>query len=212
MTTLYLLRHSEPFKVHAGLEELYDTVLEENKKTPLSIHGEELAKEVSLKDEFKNLDVVWSSDYVRAMSTAKYFAANNNLKVNISYKLGERIHGINNWDELPKDFGKKQFQDENYKIGYGESRKEVTERMFSAINELLTKYKGKRILVVSHSTALTFLLSKWCEINLTGPYMCENKEIFKGKWNFCEGFKLIFDENNKLINIGNINNLNESKM
>ena len=94
------------------------------------------------------------------MSTAKYFATNNNLKVNIFYKLGERIHGINNLNELPKNFGKKQFQDENYKIGFGESRKEVTKRMFSTINKLLKKYNGKRILVVNHSTTLAFLLNK----------------------------------------------------
>ena len=32
MTTLYLIRHSEPFKQHKGIEDLCDTLLEENKK------------------------------------------------------------------------------------------------------------------------------------------------------------------------------------
>ena len=156
------------------------------------------------------MDVVWASDYVRAMSTAKYFAYNNNLKVNVSYRLGERIHGIKNWNELPKDFERKQYDNENYKIGFGESKKEVTKRMLDVINELLDKYKDKRILVVSHSTALSFLLSNWCEINYEGPYKYNDKIISEGKWNFCAGFKLIFDENNKLVNIENINNINKN--
>ena len=135
------------------------------------------------------------------MSTAKYFAYNNNLKVNISYKLGERIHGVNNWNELPSDFERKQYEDENYKIGNGESRKEVTIRMFNIINELLQKYKGKRILVASHLTALAFLLSNWCEVNYEGTYKYKDKVILKDKWDYCAGFKLIFDENNKLLDI-----------
>ena len=30
MTTLYLVRHSEPFKVHRGIEEVEDTILLSN--------------------------------------------------------------------------------------------------------------------------------------------------------------------------------------
>ena len=30
MTTLYLVRHSEPFKVHSGIEEVEDTILLSN--------------------------------------------------------------------------------------------------------------------------------------------------------------------------------------
>jgi len=104
MTTVYLMRHSEPFKDHKGIVETNETILFQNIKTPLSVNGEHLAEKISLTEKFKNLDVVWSSNYVRAMSTAKYFANENNLKVNISDKLGERIHGINTWEELPENF------------------------------------------------------------------------------------------------------------
>lgn len=205
MTTLYLIRHSEPFKIHRGTENLVDTVFEENKKNPLSVNGENLAYKTSLKEEFKDIDTIWSSDYVRAMSTAKYFAYNNDLKVNIDYRLGERIHGINDWSELPKDFEIKQFADENYKIGYGESRKEVKERMLEVINELLNEYKDKKILVVCHLTCLAFLLSNWIDISFAGPYKFKDKIILEDKFNFCESFKLTFDENNKLLDIENIN-------
>lgn len=137
------------------------------------------------------------------MSTAKYFASRNDLKVNITDKLGERKHGIDSWDELPNDFEKHQFVDENYKIGNGESQREVRERIFSVLVNLLNEYSGKRILIVGHSTAIAFLLGKWCEINYDDSYKFNGKEFFDGKWNYCETFKLIFDENNDLLSIEN---------
>ena len=77
MTTVYLVRHSIPFKVHRGIEEIDESILFSNMKAPLSVEGEELARKVSFNDEFSDIVEVWSSDYVRAMSTAKYFAFNN---------------------------------------------------------------------------------------------------------------------------------------
>lgn len=204
MTTIYLVRHSEPFKVHSGIQDVNESILFSNIKNPLSVNGEKLAEKVSLNNEFDNIDVVWSSDYVRAMSTAKYFASKNNLKVNISNKLGERKHGIKSWHELPSDFESHQFEDENYKIGNGESQKETRERMISILKKLLDMYKDKRILVVGHSTATAFLLGEWCEIKYMGPYKFCDKEFFDGKWNYCETFKLEFDENQNLISIENL--------
>ena len=177
-----------------------------NIKTLLSVNGEKLAEQISNDKEFNNLDVVWSSNYVRAISTAKWFAYKNNLKVNVTDKLGERIHGINSWDELPSDFEIRQFNDENYKIGYGEIRKETTDRIYKFINELLDNYKDKRILIVGHSTLFMFLLMKWCDITYDGEYKLKDKVFFDGKWHYCQIFKLEFDDNKELINIENIKN------
>ena len=204
MTTIYLVRHSEPFKIHRGIEEVNESILFSNIKAPLSIRGEKLAEKVSENPEFNNLDVVWSSDYVRTMSTAKYFAAKNDLKVNVSNQLGERKHGVSSWDELPIDFEVKQFQDENYKIGNGESQKETRERIKNFLNKILEINRDKRVLIVGHSTATAFLLGQWCEINYTDPYKYNDKEFFDGKWTYCETFKLTFDEKNNLKSIENI--------
>ena len=204
MTIIYLIRHAEPFKIHRGIEDINESILFSNIKSPLSINGEHFAEKISKNSEFDNLDVVWSSNYVRTMSTAKYFAYRNNLKVNVSDKLGERIHGINSWDELPPDFEVHQFEDENYKIKNGESQKEVRERLLNAINYLLNKYKNKRILIVGHSTATAFLLKNWCEVSYSDSYKFKDNVFFDGKWNYCETFKLEFDNNNNLINIQNI--------
>lgn len=204
MTTIYYMRHSEPFKRHLGIEDINEKALETNKKNPLSTVGEKLAEKLSENEEFKNIDVVWSSDYVRAMSTAKYFAEKNNLKVNISDKFGERVHGIDSWSELPENFELKQFNDFNYKLENGESINDTKNRMYNALNKVFELYKGKRVLIVSHSTAIASLLSTWCKMDFLGDYSFNGKVFFSGNWSYCETFKLIFDDNNNLIEICNI--------
>lgn len=207
MTTIYLMRHSEPFKVHRGIEDIHEDLLFSNIKSPLSVNGEKLAEKISNNSEFNNIDVVWSSNYVRTMSTAKWFAYRNNLKVNVTDKLGERIHGINSWDELPIDFERKQLLDENYKIGYGESQKEVRERIYNEIIKLLNEYENKKILIVCHATAISFLLKKWCDIDIVNDklrYSFNGKVLFEGYFNYCETFKLEFNDNKELISIENI--------
>ena len=163
-----------------------------------------MTEKFSSKDEFKNLDVIYSSNYVRAMSTAKYFASNNNLKVNIDDRFNERIYGINSWDELPSNFEINQFEDENYKIGFGESQKEVQNRMYEALCDVLKENQGKRIAIISHSTAIAFLLQKWCKVYYNQEYTFGNRIFFDGKWQYLETFKLTFNKEKELIDILNI--------
>ena len=205
MTTVYLIRHSEGFKSLKGVCLTSDSLQLINEKSPLSVIGEELAKSVSLNKEFNNLSVVWSSNYVRAMATAKYFAVNNNLKVSIDDRLGERVIGIESWDEMPEDYEKRQMLDEYYKIGFGESQIEVRKRMEDAFCEILDNNINKKIAIVGHSTAISFLLKKWCEIEYKKPYRFNGKEFFDGNWKFCEVFKLVFDDDKKLVKIENLN-------
>lgn len=202
MTTVYLIRHSKTLKVNNILNE--ESLQIQNEKLSLSLEGESIAKEKLNNNEFNDIDIVYSSNYVRAIQTAKYIAEKNNLIVNVINNLGERKFGINSWEELPAEFENKQFLDDNYKIGNGESQKEVRERMYLAIMKILNENKDKRIAVVSHSTAITFLLRKWCEINTDYKMTFNNNNFFDGNWDYCEAFKLEF-ENDILINIENIN-------
>ena len=205
MTTIYLIRHSKPLKVNNSLNT--DNLQIQNEKSSLSIEGEQIAQEKLNKDEFANIDVLFSSNYVRAIQTAKYLSAKNDLEINIDSNLGERKFGINSWDELPENFERKQFLDENYKIGNGESQKEVSNRMYSAIMKILKENKNKRIAIVSHATAISYLLKKWCDIQVIDDklrYSFNENIILDGYFNYCETFKLVFDDNNKIINIENI--------
>lgn len=116
------------------------------------------------------------------MATAKYLAYQNDLLVNVNSCFDERIHGINDWSELPKNFELRQFIDPEYKIGNGESRLEVMERMLNGLDKILEEYRGKNIAIVGHATAFAFLLYNWCLIDSNNCYYYQDKIIFDGVW------------------------------
>lgn len=151
MTTIYLIRHSKAQKIDDNSNESLQVL---NERVPLSTEGEQIAKEKLSNSEFNNIDIVYSSNYERAKQTAKCLSD----KVTIIDGLGERKYGIKSWNELPKDFEKNQLLDENYKLIDGESQKEVRERMYNSLLEILNNNKDKRVVVFSHGTAITFLL------------------------------------------------------
>ena len=204
MTTIYLIRHSKPLKPNNTYTK--DNLQLQNEKCILSIDGEEIARKAFDKDIFDNIDFVYASNYVRTIATAKYVAFKNNVDVNIVDNLGERKFGITSWDELPENFERKQFLDENYKISNRKKKKEVRERMYSALMKILADNKGKNVVIVSHGTAISYLLKKWCVIDIYEDklrYVFNEKILLNGFFNYCETFKLSFDDDNKLINIEN---------
>ena len=198
MTTIYLMRHSEYFKPKSVNNN--DPYQIQNEKLPLTINGEKLAMEKSHNPELNYFNFVVSSNYVRAISTAKYFT---NDVIYIDESFGERKFGVDKKEELEEGFGRKQFDDFDYKYKNGESLNDVIKREEKALNDILKKCKDKKVLIVGHSTSFAALLSKWCKVSYEDPYYYNDKEIFDGKWNYCETFKLEFDGDN-LINITNI--------
>lgn len=204
MTTIYLIRHSMPLKVNNEFNN--DNLQIQNEKSSLSIEGEQIAKDKLNNKEFANIDILFSSSYVRAIQTAKYIAEKNNLEINVISDFGERKFGINSWSELPDNFGEKQFLDENYKTEFGESQKEVRERTFNALMNVL-KSDNKKIAIVFHGTAMLFLLMTWCKVVPDSDkykIFFNGNELFCGKhFDFCETFKLTFNDN-ELIDIENI--------
>lgn len=203
---VYFVRHSKPLKVNN--DKNIDSLQIQNEKQPLSIEGENIAREKLNIEELKDIDKLYSSSYVRAISTAKYIAEKNNIEINVINDFGERKFGINSWDELPDNFGEKQFLDENFKTEFGESQKEVRERTFNALMNVL-KSDDKKIAIVFHSTAMLFLLMTWCKVipskeDFSYKFLFNDEEVFNDKIDYCEIFKLTFDDKNKLINIENI--------
>ena len=88
-TVIFLIRHSEQYRDYIYNSDL-ENERERNKKIILSVNGEENARELSKIKELNEIDILFSSDYARAMATAKYIAKNNNLIMNIDERLGER--------------------------------------------------------------------------------------------------------------------------
>lgn len=203
MKIIYLIRHSEGLKKKKDILNT-DSLQLINEKNPLSVVGEERARKLSEMEEFNNIDVVIASNYVRAIATAKYIASKNDVDVNIIESFGERRFGINSWDELPEGFEKKQLSDETYKMPNGENRLEVAGRMYDGLLKVVDNYYQDKIVILSHATAITFLLMKLGEVREDGLFF-NNKIVMEKEfsWNAPDIFKLTFD-NKELIDIEHI--------
>ena len=169
MTTVYLIRHSLQLR-EKGIMNVEESDQLINEKIILSVEGEEKAKEISDIDELQNVDVIWSSSYVRAKQTAKYIAEKNKLDINIDSRLNERKLGdLNDLKGLGKNkqhsFVEEQLLDDNLKNSLGESLIDVQKRMDSVISKIVLDNKNKRIVIVSHGAALKFYLRKFCKLN-----------------------------------------------
>lgn len=209
-TVLYLIRHSEGCSksVIKNIQNS-DSFQENNEKSILSVVGEEKARRLSELDELKNIDAVYSSNYVRCLSTAKYIAEANDKVINIDERLGERIIGdIDGIDWY--DFHQQQMKDFDYKRDGGESLTETKKRMVEAIKNILMFETDNRVAVVTHSTAMTCLLSAWCEVgrNYHNEVILSFNDdtIVDGHWTAPMVYKVEFDGMNvlsiELLDIG----------
>ena len=209
MTIVYISRHSQPFRKLLGEYQVNEIEQIRNEKNPLSVDGEKYAEEMSNYSELLNVDILYSSHYVRAMATAKYIAEKNNIVLNVDERLGERKFGVNDMKELPSNFFEEQFRNWNYKLPNGESANEVSKRMNEVLNEILNDNRDKKIAIISHGTAISTMLKKWCDIRLNEKTKLieiyfNNILVFDGNWKCPELFKLEFDDDDNLVNIENI--------
>ena len=208
-TTVYLIRHSVRLK--KSLVEEYKTNQSEliiSEKSILSPDGEKRAEILSNEKELQNIDVVYVSNCVRTLQTAKYLMGKQGLTAIVDERLDERRTG-KTIQMTPTEWLKNQYLNENFKTEGGESQIDVRKRMSEAFEEIVNKNKGKRVAIFSHGYAITFFLLKWCDFSYIEEkdvlkYTFKDKVIFESKLNAPEVFKLIVDENNEPISIENI--------
>ena len=202
MTIIYLMRHSRGNfdRTFINTDESFQI---ENEKYILSVEGERKAKKYSKLEELKDISYVVSSNYVRAMSTAKYIAHINNIPLNVDDDFNERKFGVDDIRKIPQDFFIKQIEAEDYKLEGGESRSEVKKRMINGLIKVMKKNKNKKSVIVSHASSIAFMLTKWCKVEMiNSKYVIK----FKGK-TILNGFdspellKLEFNDKNVLTNI-----------
>lgn len=206
MTTIYLMRHSRA-NMDRNFLNVNEKFQKENEKYILSVEGEERAKKYSEIKELQNIDMVVSSNYVRAMSTAKYIANNNHIPLYIDDHFNERIFGVENIKEIPVDFFIKQMEDKNFKLPNGESHLEVKKRMIKGLIKVMKKNKNKKAVIVSHASSIVFLLTKWCDVKLlNSKYLVKFKDkIVLNGFDSPDLLELIFDDKNILLDIRRIN-------
>lgn len=206
ITTVYLIRHSRKIANElVNNEKNSEYYQNRREKIILSVEGEKRAGILSKEKEFDGLDIIYSSNYARALQTAKYFAENRNMIIHVDERFNERKLGINQNNDLYL----KQYLDDNIKNPEGESRKEVRERMKAGLMDAIKNNQGKSIAIFTHGAALTFLLMEWCKLE----YIDKNKRkclSFKGKifvdkiFDVPEVFKIKLDEKNEILSIENL--------
>lgn len=208
-TIIYLIRHSVRLK--NSLIEKNNSIQNEiiqSEKSILSVEDEKRAEILSNEKELQNIDVVYVSNCVRTIQTAKYLMDKQNLKAIIDERLDEK-RGVKQAQMSQQEWMYNQYFNENFKPEGGESFQDVKQRLSEVYEEIIEKYKGKRIAVFSHGYAITIFLMKWCKLlsvdeNYVKKLSFNDKIIFNAKMNAPEVFKLEIDENTELMNIENI--------
>ena len=181
-TVIYLIRHAETID-EIGIRNTSETMQEINEKEILSVYGEEASNKISENCELQNIDILWCSSYVRAKQTAKYIAFKNNIEYNIDNRLCERKLGnIEDLAEFMKykstrDPSREQLAFPEFKTRDGESAIDTNKRMKDFISEIIEKYEGKKIAVVSHGGTINFFLLSYCNVNKNLKLEYKGKEL-----------------------------------
>ena len=150
-TTVYFIRHAEPER---SADSIYT-----DRTYPLTAKG---IADRKLVNEFlrdKNIDVVLSSPFKRAVDTVAEFAEQIGCEVELIEDFRERAI-TDKWlgsDEFKK-FALRQWEDFTYKLPGGESIGEVQKRKLAALHDVLKRHRGKNIVIGTHGMALSSLL------------------------------------------------------
>jgi len=160
----FLLRHGESLKNVKNFESCWP----EKIRVPLTEKGKKQIKAVAKKIMNKKIDLIFSSDLLRAKQTAEILGKKLGLRPKLDKRLRENNIGIFNGrpiDEIGKFWDKEsklsplQYYQKRFKLAVpkGETYRELEKRLSDFIKETEKKYKGKNILIVSHQRPITLL-------------------------------------------------------
>lgn len=147
MTTIYFIRHAEP-----NYENHDDLTRELSEK---GMKDRELVTKFLMD---KDIALVFSSPYKRAVDTVRHFAELKGLEIHTVKDFRERRID-SGWIEDFTAFCKAQWDDFDYKLSDGETLNEVQKRNIASLNNLLKEYPEKTIAVGSHGTALSTIIN-----------------------------------------------------
>lgn len=163
MTNVYFVRHATPN---------YDN--HDDLARELNAQGLKDRKRVTSFLSDKDIDVIFSSPYKRAVDTIKEFADAKNMQIKLINDFRERKVG-NAWIDNFDSFCKKQWENFDFKLPDGESLGEVQKRNINALNEILKTYAGKNIVIGSHGTALSTIINYYdCSFGCSEFYLIKD--------------------------------------
>ena len=159
--TYYVVRHGHSEKQALGI----GTSWPEKKPMPLTIKGRAQIKKVAREFKNKKIDLIISSDLLRAKETAEIIGKEISVKPIFDKRLREYDLGTFNGKPLAEFIEFFQREGESQLEHYlhrfhrrppkGEAWVDVQKRLHQLIKDIEQKYKGKTILFVSHEAPLT---------------------------------------------------------
>ena len=157
-TRLYLIRHGQSAGNAEGRFGGHGT-------TPLSKLGIEQAEKTAKVLAKEGINVICSSDLLRAVQTAEPLAKLLDLPIHANEAFRERHVGVLEgltFDEsksaFPKDYYALVNRNVHHVITEGESYRQLLRRITAKLNEVIRSHQGERIAVYSHTGAICFLI------------------------------------------------------
>lgn len=146
MTRIYFVRHALP-----------EHNWKDDRTRPLTVEG--LADSLKVTKTLKNipLDYCISSPYIRSIDTIRDCAASHGLEIRIEESFHERLRGGGCGNRL--ELLSRRWEDFNFHEEGGESLAMVQHRNIEALTEVLKAYPEGNILLGTHGTALSSILS-----------------------------------------------------
>lgn len=156
-TRLYLIRHGQSAGNAEGR-------FGGHGPTPLSDLGVQQAERTANVLAKEGIDVIYSSDLIRAVQTAEPLAKLLDIPINTSEAFRERNVGVLQgltFDESKRDHPKDYYalinRNINHVITDGESYRQLLKRITGELRTILRTHQRERIAIFSHTGAICYL-------------------------------------------------------
>lgn len=155
-TKVYLVRHGES---RGNL----DGRVQGQSESPLTERGRRQADAAGRALDDRGIDLVYCSDLSRAKDSADIMAASLGLSVQVDPRLREVSFGSlegKTWAELDTYYTAAEARGDGdwytHRPPGGESRQDLTARVYDTLEDLVKRHEGKTLLVVSHGGFIGF--------------------------------------------------------
>jgi broad specificity phosphatase PhoE len=142
----YVVRHGKAQNNELRVE---SCKIETQEEYGLTQEGKDVVSKEA--QNYKDFDIIYSSPFKRTQETAAFFAETSNCDI----VLDDRLKEFDTGDLDQKSYEvvqpiKNQNKDLDYVYSNGESLSKVLDRSIDFINDINSKYKGEKILIVTH--------------------------------------------------------------
>ena len=147
MTRIYFVRHAQP-----------DSTITDDRTRPLTEEGRKDSEKVTVHLINKNIHCLISSPYQRSMDTIRGLAEALQIAIQTEEDFRERAIGIGYLGDS-QQYIRNMWADVHFKSEGAESLAEVRERNMRTLKRVLEEHQGKNIVIGTHGTALSSILS-----------------------------------------------------